>query len=525
MKEFNITGMCIPEMHYMVNTQNKIDEIMKLIEKRKYFALTRPRQYGKTTTLFLLEKTLEKNNEYLVISISFEGIGDAIFKEEERFVRGFTQIIADRIFFNDEELAQFLESEKNKIQDFNDLSRLITRLIKKANKKVILMIDEVDKGSNNQLFLSFLGMLRNKYLFRNEGEDFTFHSVVLAGVHDIKSLRINTRLEEEHKYDSPWNIAADFEVDMSFSPQEIMTMLDDYCEDKNVEMDKKYFADKLYYYTFGYPFLVSKICKIIDEKILISDREDNKVLYWKNEYLERAIKLLLQESNTNFDNLIKNLENNIELYEIVKNIIIGGIKIGFNIYNPIINWGNMHGIFKNENGILKINNRLYEQLIYDYMLSKIQAMIDFDNYNFKEEFITSKGTFNLRQILLKFQQFMKKEHSEKLRKFLENDGRLVFLAFLNPIINGTSFAFKEVQTSEEKRLDITITYGNEMNIIETKIWRGEKEHQKGVEQLYDYLEINNLDRGYLLIFDFRKERHGEVEELEVKEKKIFVVCV
>lgn len=47
------------------------------------------------------------------------------------------------------------------------------------------MVDEMDKCSDNQVFLSFLGMLRNKYLSRNTGEDFTFKSVILAGVYDV----------------------------------------------------------------------------------------------------------------------------------------------------------------------------------------------------------------------------------------------------------------------------------------------------------------------------------------------------
>ena len=36
------------------------------------------------------------------------------------------------------------------------------------------MIDEVDKSSNNQLFLSFLGMLRNKYLLKNDRRRYNF---------------------------------------------------------------------------------------------------------------------------------------------------------------------------------------------------------------------------------------------------------------------------------------------------------------------------------------------------------------
>ena len=53
----------------------------------------------------------------------------------------------------------------NNIKDIKDLSEVI-KFVKESSKEVILFIDEVDKSSNNQLFLSFIGMLRNKYLAR-----------------------------------------------------------------------------------------------------------------------------------------------------------------------------------------------------------------------------------------------------------------------------------------------------------------------------------------------------------------------
>ena len=43
----------------------------------------------------------------------------------------------------------------------------------------------------------------------------------MAGVYDVKNLRRKIRPDEVHKYNSPWNIAADFKVDMSFSREEI----------------------------------------------------------------------------------------------------------------------------------------------------------------------------------------------------------------------------------------------------------------------------------------------------------------
>ncbi len=139
-------------------------------------------------------------------------------------------------------------------------------------------------------------------------EDFTFKSVILAGVYDVKSLKLKIRQEEEAKYNSPWNIAVDFNVDMSFSPKEIATMLKEYSKDNNITMDIKAISEEIYFFTDGYPFLVSRLCQIIDEKI----NKDNKKT-WTKEDVQKAVKIILEEKNTLFDSLIKNLENNKEL--------------------------------------------------------------------------------------------------------------------------------------------------------------------------------------------------------------------
>jgi len=79
-KRFNTTGICIPKKHYMVNINNKLKLIEEMINNGYYFTITRPRQFGKTTTLNMLEKKLE--DKFLIISMSFEGIGDSVFSEE-----------------------------------------------------------------------------------------------------------------------------------------------------------------------------------------------------------------------------------------------------------------------------------------------------------------------------------------------------------------------------------------------------------------------------------------------------------
>ncbi len=125
------------------------------------------------------------------------------------------------------------------------------------------MIDEVDQACNNQIFLDFLAILRSMYLRRRYIR--TFQSVILTGVYDIKNLKIKIRPQEQHKYNSPWNITEDFKVDLSFSAEDIAGMLQEYERDFHTGMDICKISRMLWDYTGGYPYLVSRLCRRMDE--------------------------------------------------------------------------------------------------------------------------------------------------------------------------------------------------------------------------------------------------------------------
>lgn len=524
MKKFNITGTCIPHKHFMADTSEKINQISAMIEEGEYFTIHRPRQYGKTTTMYLLDRELSKRPDYLVLKISFETIDAPTYTDQTVFIKTFLEMLKDKFLFLEEDhLAGVIDQHLFSTRTMAELSRVLTRLMKAIDRHTVLMIDEVDKSANNQLFLDFLGMLRSKYLKRSEGEDITFFSVVLAGVHDVKTLKTKIRDGEKTVLNSPWNIAVDFDIDLSLTIDEIASMLKDYAEERSVTVDIPFFSEKLFYFTSGYPFLVSWLCKSIDEKVL----PRRGVSEWKPDHLLEAVQMLLSADNTLFSSLIKNLENNPELYEFVFQIIMNGREFSFNLDNPVIRLGSTYGILKKGKNYTKIHNHLYEQLIYDYMSSKMETSGLMEYHHVGASYIEADDTLNIERVLRRFQLFMKEQYSTRDASFLERNGRLLFLAFLKPVINGRGFDFKEVQVSEEKRLDIVITYGPHKYIIELKLWRGEKYHQKGIRQLCDYLDRQNLKRGYLLIFDLRKEsgQTGKWEEIQARGKRISAAWV
>lgn len=503
-KVFNTAGICIENKHYMVNINKKLREIVRLIQHDKYFVINRPRQYGKTTTLNKLEKVLK--TRYKVLKLDFE-IMTSSFKSEEIFC----EVIGEKI-------TQCVGYEVGEIKTLLKLADIISIITKK--EEIVLMVDEVDKISNNKLFLDFLGILRSLFLARSADEKTTFKSVILVGVHDIKNLKFKFRNGTDTRYNSPWNIAVNFNVDMSFNKEEISTMLEDYNKENNLKLNIEQISDRIYKFTSGYPFLVSRICQIIDEDILLNSRRD-----WTLSDVQIAIKMLINESNTLFDDLMKNLENNKELFDCIYSLLILGVPRVYNINNPVINIGTMFGyLIKSEDGTVHVSNQIFKEVIYNYMISKSDN-ISMAGYNFKNNFITDDNGLDMEKILLRFQQFMKENYSTKDKAFLEKHGVLLFLAFIKPIINGVGFDYKEVQISEERRLDIVISYNQHKYVIETKIWYGETAHQKGLKQLENYLDIEALDKGYLLIFNFNKGKTYTQSEYIVDKKIIFEVYV
>lgn len=108
---------------------------------------------------------------------------------------------------------------------------------------------------------------------------------------------------------------------------------------------------------------------------------------------------------------------------------------------------------------------------------------------------------------------------------MEREGRLLFLSFLKPIINGKGFDFKEPSVAEERRMDVVVTYGNRRYVVELKRWEGENYHQQGLQQLNEYLDFYSLKDGFLLIFDFRKKKEYKSQEIQFQDKRIFAVWV
>ena len=173
---FNITGCCNPQEHYMVNLDSRLAQIKKMVDRGQYFCINRGRQYGKTTLLDALQSYLQ--NDYTVISMDFQAqMSAATFENERTFSKAFIDAFIETAMFSDETtLMEIAKNELTAITNLVELFRKLSVVCKLNDKKIVLMIDEVDSASNNQVFLDFLAQLRGYYLIRNKRP--TFQSVI-----------------------------------------------------------------------------------------------------------------------------------------------------------------------------------------------------------------------------------------------------------------------------------------------------------------------------------------------------------
>lgn len=515
---FNITGACNPQEHYMVNLDSRLSEIKKMVDAGKYFVINRGRQYGKTTTLNALENYLSQ--EYIVVSIDFQFLDASDFENTETFVTAFAQELnelADEKYQISEELAKQLHKIAVGTDGYTRMANLFKWLstwCKNASKPIMLIIDEVDSASNNQVFLDFLAQLRGYYLNRNKKP--TFQSVILAGVHDIRNLRQKIRSDAEHKHNSPWNIASPFDIDMSFLPDDIAGMLTDYENDHNTGMNIANISQLIYDYTSGYPVLVSSICKLMDENF-----------NWSESAVSEAVKVILKENNALFESLINKIEDYPDLYDYLYQILIEGRRISYNPDDSVIKLAMMYGFVKEENGSVVIANRIFETRLYNAILTNKQMQktsIFKAGENDKSQFI-SNGELNMELILEKFILHFNDIYGSQPDKFKEDDGRKLFLLYLRPIINGTGNYYIEAQTRDQRRTDVIVDYLGKQYIIELKIWHGDEYNTQGEKQLSEYLDYYHIDKGYLLSFNFNKNKQSGMHTIELNGRTIIEAVV
>ena len=234
---------------------------------------------------------------------------------------------------------------------------------------------------------------------------------------------------------SPWNIAADFDVDMSFSAEQIAAMLWEYETDHHTGMDVEAVAEYLYQYTSGYPYLVSALCKIIDEKLPLQEAFADEHNIWTMEGIEAAVRIILRMKAALYDSMIKHITEYPDLKEMLYAMQFKGEQIVYSQDNHTIELACMFGYIQDDGISVKVANRIFETRLYNLFLSEeeLSNAICREAKENKSQFVYD-GRLNMERILEKFVEHFNDIYGENNNKFVEDYGHKFFLLYLRQII-------------------------------------------------------------------------------------------
>ena len=170
-------------------------------------------------------------------------------------------------------------------------------------------------------------------------------------------------------------------------------------------------------------------------------------------------------------------------------ILFQGESYPYNPDNFVIDIGTMFGFIKENDGQVVISNRIFETRLYNLFLSEelTSSVIYQTGERDKNQFVKN-GILNMELVLEKFMIHFHDIYGKNTEKFVEENGRRVFLLYLKPIINGTGNYYIEAQTRNQSRTDVIVDYLGKQYVIELKIWRGNEYNKRGEKQLAEYLD-------------------------------------
>ncbi|MEN0049208.1 MAG: AAA-like domain-containing protein [Bacteroidota bacterium] len=503
-KFFNTAGPIKPEWHYHIpaNERWDFDYVMNLIRQSKYFVLHAPRQTGKTSALLYLMKYLNDSGQYEAVYANIEA-AQAAREDVPAAMKAITGAISSRHeLYHDNDLLRgnWLDIYNN-ADAHQSVVDLLRFWAKKANKPVILFIDEVDALIGDTL-ISLLRQLRSGYDARPEAFPL---SIVLCGVRDVRDYRIHSSQSKEIiTGGSAFNIKAESLRLSNFTKAQIEQLFEQHTAETG-QIFEEGTVDLAWYYTEGQPWLVNALAYEITYNM--PDYKDRNALITV-EAMEEAKERLILRRDTHLDQLVDKLQE-----ERVKRIIqpllsSSGEKVK---HKPDdVQYVRDLGLIQiRTNGEIRIANAIYKEIIPRELSWTLQTALT----ERPQWYIKKDGSLDIPKLLRAFQDFFRKhsEHWVERFEYKEAGPQLLLQAFLQRIVNGGGRIEREYGFGRRRTdLFVEFFYGEDQKqevVIELKILYDSLEStiKEGIRQTKQYMDKCGTSNGHLLIFDRRKE--------------------
>lgn len=478
---FNTSGPNIRAEHYTLERPIFIQKGLRLVHQKRYFTIWAPRQTGKSTYFKLLAEALSKQG-YLPCWVNFEN-------------------------FATSSMEAFLESFSFAIQDYwgidvagLELSRIFNTIARITDKKLVLIIDEVE-GINPEYFGQFLHGIRNLYHSR---ERHALKSVILVGISHI------TGVAQDNA--SPFNISDSLNLDY-FSKDEIFELLAQH-ETETGQLFETIVKEKIHALTAGQPGLVNGIANKLVENNLdkpVIDYLD--FLTVENWYLYKAI-----------DKNISNIINKAKVHQkFLEELLFLERKVQFDIDQEKIRFFFVNGLIKeDERGDVVFWVPLYKKrlLKYFYPIKNGEAQTIHTDL-WAEKYLTANNELDMDKVIRGYQTYAKRRGFRYFIEYDENEkpkglreAALIysFETYIQSILEafrGKSYIEPHVALG---RSDLVINIANKEWVVESKIFYNGVQFAEGKNQLAYYTNRLGLTQSIYLVFVSKEVKNPYIIE-------------
>ncbi len=513
MRFFNTEGEVIPEDHYCIPPLNRVDleEIVTLIERKKYFILHAPRQTGKTSVLAALADYLNASGRFRCVYVNVEpaqtarqDVGAGIRTILARFA------VAALRSTGEDLVRKTWRSILAEDGPHSALMSVLSEWAASGAKPLILFVDEIDALIGDTL-ISVLRQLRAGY--RDRPRWFP-QSVVLCGVRDIRDYRIFSESEGFHiTGGSAFNIKAESLRLGDFCASEVRSLLLQHTAETGQPFEAAA-IDHIWNLTQGQPWLVNAL----GYQACFRDRQGrDRSRPVTVAAIDRAKETLILNRVTHLHQLTDKLREP-RVSRVILPMLGGTSQAGYS--SGDLEYVRDLGLVA-LSGPVRMANPIYAEVIPRELTTAQES--ELENLVSPRWYIQQDGRLDVGALLAGFQDYFR-EHSESwVDRYGHREAgpQLVLHGYLHRVVNSGGRITREYAVARG-RSDLVIEWprpGRPLSdrplryVIECKVVGAKSALEstilKGLEQTAWYMDRCGAESGHLVVFDLRPDRSWE----------------
>jgi hypothetical protein len=496
---FNTSGPCEAHKHYMLPAEQRIPDLLPLVEQEQYFVLHAARQTGKTTAMQAFARRLRAQGVVAVWATleTSQRIEDLDIAEPL-----WIGALEDAALFSlPEDLRPDPAAESRqgrRLQDF------LQRWCQKVDERpVVVLLDEADVVTGPAL-VSLLRQLRGGFMRRGPGR-FPV-SVALIGMRDLRDYLAHVKDGVPVNPGSPFNIKSASITLRNFTAAEVASLYAQHTEDTGQVFTPEASA-RAFWWTQGQPFLVNALARICVME-LVTDRS----ISVEAAHIDAAKERLVLARTTHLDSLAERLKEE-RVARVVQPALLGDTPFSIVYDSDDFEYVVDLGLLRRGPTGAEASNPLYREVLARQLSYNLQMAINQPTWRWQ----TDEGRLDFPALLEAFFDWWRENedaiYAHGNKQYPEALPHLAFMAFLQRVVNGGGQVMREFAAGRGA-VDIVVTYGPDRFVVEIKrIFKSGKSAQKvrdaGIQQLASYLDALGEQQGWLIIFDQRGEKTWE----------------